>query len=82
MVVALLNHVPFVIEISGGRNKGMNDRFYTLLERLGLTSRICREQYSLNELLNNRDIDWASVDAAMVQVQKEGADYLEEDLGK
>lgn len=82
MVVALLNHVPFAIEISGGRNKGMNDRFYTLLDRLGLIERICGEQYSLTELLNNHDINWESVDAALKQVQKEGAVYLNDALGK
>ena len=76
MVVALLNHVPFVIDIEGGRSKGMNDRFYTLLDCLNLTNRICGEQYSLSELLNIRKIDWEQVDRKLILVQKHGADYL------
>ena len=60
----------------------MNDRFYTLLERLNLTSRICGEEYSLNELLNNRSIDWEYVDKALDIVQTEGEDYLKTALGE
>lgn len=80
MVVALLNHIPFAIEIVGDRGMGMNDRFYTLLERLELKNRICGVQFSLAELLNNHSIDWHNVDLALNKIQKEGADYLNEAL--
>ena len=82
MVVALLNHIPFVVDIVGGREKGMNDRFYTLLERVNLTSRISGEKYSLMELLNNRSIDWEIVDKVIRQIQTEGMDYLKKALGE
>lgn len=76
MVVALLNHIPFAINIVGGREKGMNDRFYTLLEKVGLTNRICGEKCSITELLNDRNIDWDKVDNALGEVQDEGIAYL------
>lgn len=82
MVVALLNHIPFVVNIAGGRNSGMNDRFYTLLERLHLTSRISGDDNSLNELLHNHSIDWDFVDEILGQIATEGKDYLMKTLGE
>lgn len=36
MIMDILFHIPFVVYIETENGVGMNDRFYTLLNRLGL----------------------------------------------
>lgn len=61
MIVALLNHVPFVVILETNRSAGMNDRFYTLLKRVKLENRICNEGDDYSKIICE-DVDWISVD--------------------
>ena len=52
----------------------MNDRFYTLLNRLGLVDRIA-DNY-LKELILNGQIDWDDVDKRLSVFRNEGEIFL------
>ena len=53
MMMCLKLHKPFVVVTEQKGNEGMNDRFYSLLGRLGLTHRILHKDdiHTLNDLL-------------------------------
>ena len=76
MLVAILSHVPFVVDVEKGSGEGMNDRFYTLLEKLNLVSRIASNRDDLDRLIHNYDIDWADVDERIRLYRKEGELFL------
>lgn len=52
MIMALLFHVPFVVDIETNNGIGMNDRFYILLSRANLLHRIANG--NLTELIQDR----------------------------
>ena len=73
MVFAILFHVPFTIVLQTTENVGMNDRFFTLLERLSLQDRIMAE----NDFIVAKDnINWMDVDDKLSKIRKEGIDFL------
>ena len=74
MIMAILFHIPFVIDIENGNGLGMNDRFYTLLNRLGLVDRIADN--NLKELILNGQIDWDDVDKRLSVFRNEGEIFL------
>lgn len=75
MIMAILSHVPFAILLEKGNNKGMNDRFETLLKKLNLESRMCID---VNDALNilNMPIDFSLVDELLYKYQNVGENYL------
>ena len=76
MIMALLFHVPFVVLLETKESVGMNDRFSTLLSRIGLIDRISdNDTDSINTVLS-RDIDWNAVDGAIEEYRKVGEDFL------
>ena len=77
MIVAILCHVPFVVDIEKNRGSGMNDRFFTLLERIGLTNRIADEQKDIERLLDDNNIDWEAVEGNMNTFRNDGKSFLE-----
>ena len=64
MMVALKMHVPFAVFLSDGALSGMNDRFYTILEVLGLTDRILTEDNPI-QAVEAKSICWEQVDRQM-----------------
>lgn len=76
MLVAILSHVPFVVDLEKGRGEGMNDRFYTLLEKLNLVSRIANNRADLDRLIHDYDIDWVDVDERVGLYKMEGERFL------
>lgn len=70
MIVALLNHVPFVVILETNRSAGMNDRFYTLLKRVKLENRICNEGDDYLKIICE-DVDWISVDKLLEEFRIE-----------
>lgn len=74
MIMAILNHVPFVVLLESGDDAGMNDRFFSLLGRLGLTDRICQCEF-FDDVMN-RQIDWNDVDTKIAAFQKLGCEFL------
>lgn len=57
MIMAILNHVPFSVLAD---SSDMNDRFYTLLNTLGLSSRIANHPTEVD--LNDNNINWELVE--------------------
>lgn len=76
MIMAILNRVPFVVILESGEVSGMNDRFYTLLDRLELKDRI--HQYFSNRLIDSLEdsIDWATVESKISDYRRIGVDFL------
>lgn len=76
MIMAILCHVPFVAILEQQHGKGMNDRFYSLLNILQLKNRICKNIDDI-ESIASKEINWNSVDEKLVLFRKKGIDYLE-----
>lgn len=80
MIMAILFHVPFVVNIETGSEVGMNDRFYTILSYLGLMNRIVNG--NLNELVENSDIPWQVIDTKLDSFRNLGVDFLNQTINK
>ncbi len=63
VVMCLKMHRPFAVVTEQAGNVGMNDRLYTLLERLGMTDRVIEKENSnmISSLLDVA-IDWIAID--------------------
>ena len=72
MIVAILNHVPFAVLADASH---MNDRFYSLLGRVGLTNRILNKESDISKL-EHTPIDWHLVDEELSKFKQIGADIL------
>lgn len=79
VVFSLLFHKPFIVLLNQLENKGMNDRFYTILEKCGLISRISTYE-EFNQSLMNMSIDWDKVDKVIDEIRTIGKNFLEENL--
>ncbi len=77
MVFCLLYHIPFTIALQNTKNEGMNDRFYTLLSRVGLQDRIMSEESCG---VYHKSINWEEVDMKMKTIRHAGIDYLNQNL--
>lgn len=75
MIMAILNHVPFVAILENSKSSGMNDRFYTLLTRIGLEDRIVHETDDWIEVLN-KPILWCDVDKSLDNYREIGRQFL------
>lgn len=75
MMVALKLHVPFAIFLSDGVLVGMNDRFYTLLDKLGLSDRIVGEETDM-EQVKQKSICWDQVDRIMEEYASESMEFI------
>lgn len=79
MVFAILYHVPFTVVLPDVCNKGMNDRFFTLLSNLGIEDRIIAE-YDIDTTIMDRAIDWEAVDIKMQYLRNQGLNFLRENI--
>lgn len=75
MIMAILNHVPFVAILEVNKASGMNDRFITLLSKLGLEKQIVNEGDDYIGRVNN-SMDWAAVEAKMESYRACGHKFL------
>lgn len=80
MIVAIFAHVPFVA-LMEKKKAGMNDRFYTLLEEIGISDRIVFEEEQINQVID-RQICWDEVDIRLERYSKVGKDFLSSILHK
>ena len=81
MVMCLKLHTPFAVVTKLQGNVGMNDRFYTILEPLGLEERIiCRDNINrVRELLEtNRPLPWEEIDTRLNLYGIIGKNYLQD----
>lgn len=77
MVMCLKFHKPFAIITNKKGNVGMNDRFYTILEKMSLESHIIHKdnlEFLLTSLSNN--FDWEKVDNVMDEISDIGKMFL------
>lgn len=72
MIVAILSHIPFVALADANH---MNDRFVTLLSRLGMLGNMVADIDNYQTVLE-RPIDWSNIDERLYEFQKEGKDFL------
>ena len=75
MMVALKMHTPFAVVLSSGVLTGMNDRFYTILERIGLMNRVITKENQLSSIYNS-PIEWDSVDEELQRYAEESKQFL------
>lgn len=67
-------HVPFWVVLPSLQNKGMNDRFYTMLTKFGLTNRMVSEKDFVYS--NEININWQKVDTQLNNYSGEGKTFL------
>ncbi len=79
MIVALLNHIPFIVNVEIGKGSGMNDRFNTLLRRLDLLHLIVEDTTDIEMEIDNIIIDWADVDRKIEDFRMIGIEFLKTD---
>lgn len=75
VMFSLIYHIPFSVVLSTKDNVGMNDRFYTILQPLGLTNRIFSEtEFSQSNLdfLN----DWDEIETKLNSIRAIGWFFL------
>ena len=75
MIMALLAHVPFVALLEKGEEGGMNDRFATLLGRLGLAERMVTQTHNISSVMS-QPIDFGQIDKAIDAYRRVGEEYL------
>ena len=71
MIMALLNHVPFVVLADADH---MNDRFNTLLTQLELMDRITDSAEKSKDIIA-KPIDWSIVDGKILDYRRVGIDF-------
>lgn len=77
MVFCLLFHVPFSIVLNSIENTGMNDRFFTLLQEIGLEKRIFSEaNFSIKDL--DYQFDWEQVDTKICEIRDRGWSFIKQ----
>jgi len=76
-VFSIIFHVPFIVLQASGRKAGMNDRFSTLLQALGLENRVLDriDLNSVNQLLN-KEINWETVDVKLNALRKDVVSFF------
>ncbi len=81
MMMALKLEVPFVVITEQIGNVGMNDRFYSLLERLHLLDRVVdKEHIGDVPLILAKKIEWVKVRALLEEYKSVGVDFLNKSL--
>lgn len=81
MVMCLKLHTPFAVITKLAGKNGMNDRFYTILEKLGMEERIIYQEdmQLLVALMDSPNaIDWETLDGILAQYAQEGISFLNE----
>ncbi|MBE9469362.1 MAG: polysaccharide pyruvyl transferase family protein [Bacteroidetes bacterium] len=81
LMLALIFNKPFAVVLEKIENSQMNDRFFTILKKLGLLDRIISEKNitSLKDVIM-LPIDWAVVNDKISDYRKEGFNFLTSSL--
>lgn len=81
MVMCLKLHTPFAVITKLKGKVGMNDRLYTILEKLGMEDRIVfrEDLHLLSPLVHTPDsVSWNVIDGMLAQYAREGFSFLKE----
>ncbi len=82
VVFCLIFQRPFVVVAVEGVGHGMNGRFDTLLEAVGMEDRILRDYDAATiDRLYSQEIDWSAVSKALDAMRDSSAMFLTEALG-
>lgn len=76
MLMGILMHKPFAV--LSKKQKGQNDRLFTVLSRLGLSNRIVENDNDSIKAVLNQPISWDAVDAALCSFRSQGVEFLNE----
>ena len=81
MLFCIQYHVPFFILMEYGLLQGMNDRFRTVLNIVGLENRVIQVT-QINELKNFMAdaIDWMEVDEKIEKFRNAGRDFIRQNI--
>ena len=71
--------VGFAVVVEDGKGRGMNDRFYTLLEKISLTRQIIENEEDVAKL-KSISIDWEKVDALLAGFREVGRSFLQNSM--
>ncbi len=74
-IMAILFHVPFFAVLNQNKKKGMNDRFSTMLEQLGLQRRVINKDIIEEELIKE-EINWDFVETRLSSFREKGEKFL------
>lgn len=75
MIVGLLSHVPFAVLLETEVSCGMNDRFRTLLDRIGLSDHMTTTVENALNIIR-QPVDYNEVDLAINNYRMIGVDFL------
>lgn len=81
MVMSIKLHTPFAVITTLEGKVGMNDRFYTILEQLGMEDRIIYKEnmhQALSLLQTEAAIDWDNIDKKLNEYSRKGHQFLAE----
>lgn len=78
-VFSILSHTPFVSFPLTGESAAMNNRLFSLLNKLGLEDRIYREGINLHDIIC-KPIDWTEVDTRLQVFREESENFLQNAL--
>lgn len=76
MVFSIIFHKPFAVLVLDGRYDAQNERFYSLLSRIGLSDRLARTEEDLARIAKSPRIDWESVDYKLDALRETSWQYL------
>lgn len=81
VVFSIIFRKPFIAVPVEGVMSGMNDRIYTLLEKIGLQVRMlgCQDENRINDILT-QTIEWEEVDKRIASLRKEAFLFFEKGL--
>lgn len=83
VVMCLKLHTPFIVVTELEGNVGMNDRFYTLLKRIGMEKNIIyKGKVTTLPITNSTEIDWKKVDSVLNENGEIGKKYLMKNLSQ
>src|SRR5690606_26174613 len=74
VVFSLIFEKPFYVYLAKGKASGMNDRFITLLDSVGLLNRIVDSHSDIANLDNN--IDWSLVKEEITKLRDLAAAFF------
>ena len=75
MLMALLFHTPFAV-IMNKRSVGQNDRLSTVLDKLGLSSRLINNEAAHISFIKDVEVNWEEVDKKIALFRREGEAFL------
>lgn len=76
-IFSIIFNIPFLFIAISGKKKGMNERVFSLFEKLGIENRIVfNDNLSKISVLAKQEMDWENINTRLSDFKEEGKDYL------